>query len=129
MRRSRPGNDAVLSAMIFGGTPTVERYHGNPRVQAHGPGFSKILFGDDMVDDWEQYLDLMADSIFVNSGRSCISCSGIWASRHTEAIAEALAKRLGPVAPLPMNDPQSPLAAFTVPGAAKAINAQIEESC
>ena len=27
-------------AMIFGGTPTVERYHGNPKVQAHGPGFS-----------------------------------------------------------------------------------------
>ena len=42
-------------------------------------------------------------------------------------IAEALAKRLGPIAPLPMNDPKSPLAAFTVPGAAKAINAQIEE--
>ncbi len=114
-------------AMIFGGTPTVERYHGNPRVQAHGPGFSKILFGDDMVDDWEKYLDLMTDSIFANSGRSCISCSGIWASRHTEAIAEALAKRLGPVAPLPMNDPKSSLAAFTVPGTAKAINGQLEE--
>ncbi|TXT22037.1 MAG: aldehyde dehydrogenase, partial [Planctomycetota bacterium] len=114
-------------AMIFGGLPTVERYHGNPRVQAHGPGFSKILFGDDMVDDWEKYLDLMAESIFANSGRSCISCSGIWASRHTEEIAEALAKRLGPIAPLPMSDPKSPLAAFTVPGAAKAINAQIED--
>jgi acyl-CoA reductase-like NAD-dependent aldehyde dehydrogenase len=114
-------------AMIFGGLPTVERYHGNPRVQAHGPGFSKFLFGDDMVDDWEKYIDLMADSIFVNSGRSCISCSGIWASRHTEEIAEALAKRLGPVAPLPMSDPKSPLAAFTVPGVAKAINAQIED--
>ncbi|MBC7816273.1 MAG: aldehyde dehydrogenase family protein, partial [Planctomycetaceae bacterium] len=114
-------------AMIFGGIPTVERYHGNPRVQAHGPGFSKILFGDDMVDQWEKYIDLMAESVFANSGRSCISCSGIWASRHTEEIAEALAKRLGPIAPLPMNDPKSPLAAFTVPGAAKAVNAQIEE--
>ena len=27
-------------AMIFGGTSTVEQYKGNPRVQAHGPGFS-----------------------------------------------------------------------------------------
>ena len=63
-------------AMIFGGTATVERYHGDPRVQAHGPGFSKILFGDDTVDQWEDYLDLMFDSIYVNSGRSCISCSG-----------------------------------------------------
>ncbi|MCA9149359.1 MAG: aldehyde dehydrogenase family protein, partial [Planctomycetales bacterium] len=45
-------------AMIFGGTPTVERYKGNPSVQAHGPGFSKILLGDDCVDDWEKYIDL-----------------------------------------------------------------------
>src|SRR5262249_40886930 len=97
---------AVISScertMIFGGLPTVERYHGNPRVQAHGPGFSKILLGDDEVDNWEQYLDLMVDSVLINSGRSCISCSGIWASRHGKEIAEALAKRLGPVAPLPM---------------------------
>ncbi len=77
-------------AMIFGGTATVERYKGDPRVQAHGPGFSKILFGDDQVDNWEQHLDLMVDSIFANSGRSCISCSGIWVSRHGAEIADAL---------------------------------------
>jgi acyl-CoA reductase-like NAD-dependent aldehyde dehydrogenase len=114
-------------AMIFGGTATVERYHGDPRVQAHGPGFSKILLGNDVVDDWEKYLDLMFDSIYVNSGRSCISCSGIWASRHTEEIADALAKRLGPVAPKPMSDPDAGLAAFTLPGAAEAMHNQIEE--
>src|SRR5262252_9062681 len=38
--------------LIFGGTATVEQYAGNPRVQVHGPGFSKILIGDDCVDDW-----------------------------------------------------------------------------
>ena len=37
-------------SLIFGGTATVEQYKGNPRVQAHGPGFSKILLGDDKVD-------------------------------------------------------------------------------
>ncbi len=83
--------------MIFGGTATVERYKGNPRVQAHGPGFSKILLGDDMVDDWEKYIDLMADSVYLNSGRGCINCSGIWASRHTKEIAEALAETIGPI--------------------------------
>jgi len=113
-------------AMIFGGTATVERYKGDPRVQAHGPGFSKILFGDDCVDDWEQHLDLMFDSVYINSGRSCISCSGIWASRHTEKIADALAQRLGPVEPLPMTDPNAGLAAFTLPGAAEAMNNDIE---
>ncbi|MEX0729132.1 MAG: aldehyde dehydrogenase family protein, partial [Planctomycetaceae bacterium] len=114
-------------AMIFGGLPTVERYHGNPRVQVHGPGFSKIILGDDKVDEWEKHIDLMADSVLINSGRSCISCSGIWVSRHGAEIADAIARKLGPVAPLPMNDPKAPLAAFTVPGVAKAINDQIEE--
>jgi hypothetical protein len=114
-------------AMIFGGTATVKQYHGNPRVQPHGPGFSKILLGDDVVDKWENYLDIMVDSVLINSGRSCISCSGIWASRHGREIADAIAQRLGPVAPLPMADPKAALAAFTVPGAADAINDQIEE--
>jgi acyl-CoA reductase-like NAD-dependent aldehyde dehydrogenase len=119
--------ETCARSMIFGGTATVKQYHGNPRVQAHGPGFSKILLGDDVVDRWEEYLDLMLDSIYVNSGRSCISCSGVWASRHTEEIADALARRLGPIAPRPMSDPEAGLAAFTIPGAAAAINTQIEE--
>ena len=76
--------------MIFGGTATVERYKGDPKVQAHGPGFSKILLGDDKVDDWKKYLDLMVNSVLVNSGRGCINCSGIWVSRHAREIAEAL---------------------------------------
>jgi acyl-CoA reductase-like NAD-dependent aldehyde dehydrogenase len=113
-------------SLIFGGTQTVERYKGNPGVQVHGPGFSKILLGDDVVDDWEKYLDVMVDSIFVNSGRSCISCSGIWASRHTREIADALARRLGPIAPKPPDVPDSPLAAFTVPGVAEAISSEID---
>ncbi|GIT30638.1 MAG: hypothetical protein Ct9H300mP1_26840 [Planctomycetaceae bacterium] len=82
--------------MIFGGLATIERYVGNPRVSAHGPGFSKIFLGDDKVDDWEKYIDLMADSVYINSGRSCISCSGIWASRHTAEIADALASGWAP---------------------------------
>ncbi len=105
-------------AMIFGGLPTIQQYQGNPRVQAHGPGFSKILLGDDVVDRWEEYVDVMAESILLNSGRSCINCSSIWASRHTLEIAQALADRLGPIAALPPEDPAASLAAFTVPGMA-----------
>ena len=113
-------------SMIFGGTATVEQYRGNPRVQAHGPGFSKILLGDDVVDDWEKYIDLMAESIYINAGRGCINCSGVWASRHTREIAQALAERLGPIEVLPPDDAQAGLAAFTVPGMAKAIWDMIE---
>jgi acyl-CoA reductase-like NAD-dependent aldehyde dehydrogenase len=118
--------DACSRSLIFGGTPTVDRYRGNPRVQAHGPGFSKILFGDDQVDRWEEHLDVMVDSVFLNSGRSCINCSGIWASRHARDIAEALAERLGTVQPLPPDHPEAALAAFTVPGAADAISRAID---
>jgi acyl-CoA reductase-like NAD-dependent aldehyde dehydrogenase len=121
---------AVLAScdrsLVFGGVPTVDRYRGNPKVQAHGPGFSKILLGDDVVDGWENYLDVMVDSVFANSGRGCINCSGIWASRHTREIADALAKRLASLRPLPPDHPEASLAAFTVPGVAEAISQSID---
>src|SRR5215212_1635439 len=119
--------EACDRAMIFGGTATVDRYRGNPKVQAHGPGFSKILLGDDAVDRWPEYLDLMAESIYLNSGRGCINCSGVWASRHTREIADALAERLGPIDALPPENPKAGLAAFTVPGTGAAVWKQIEQ--
>jgi acyl-CoA reductase-like NAD-dependent aldehyde dehydrogenase len=118
--------DAVDRTMIFGGQPTVDRYRGNPKVQAHGPGFSKIVIGDDVVDRWEEFLDMMVDSVFLNSGRGCINCSGIWASRHTREIADAIAKRLSRIVPLPPDHPDASLAAFTVPGVAEAISKSID---
>jgi acyl-CoA reductase-like NAD-dependent aldehyde dehydrogenase len=118
--------DHCERSLIFGGTATVDRYRGNARVQAHGPGFSKIIFGDDQVDDWEKYLDVMVDSVFANSGRGCINCSGIWASRHTREIADALARRLAAVRALPPDHPEASLAAFTIPGAADSISASID---
>jgi len=118
--------DSCDRSLIFGGTATVDRYRGSARVQAHGPGFSKIIFGDDQVDDWEKYLDVMVDSVFANSGRGCINCSGIWASRHTREIADALARRLAGIRPLPPDHPDASLAAFTIPGAADSISASID---
>jgi acyl-CoA reductase-like NAD-dependent aldehyde dehydrogenase len=118
--------DAVDRTMIFGGQPTVDRYRGTPKVQAHGPGFSKIVIGDDVVDRWEEFLDVMVDSVFLNSGRGCINCSGIWASRHTREIADAIAKRLAAIVPLSPDHPDASLAAFTVPGVAEAISQSID---
>jgi acyl-CoA reductase-like NAD-dependent aldehyde dehydrogenase len=113
-------------SMIFGSAQTIEQYKGNPRVQVHGPGFSKILLGDDVVDRWEEYLDLMVESILINGGRSCINCSGIWASRHTREIAQALAERLGPIEPTTPDDPEASLAAFTVPEMARGVWGMLE---
>ena len=56
--------------------------------------------------DWEKYLDLMVESIYINSGRGCINCSGVWASRHTKEIAQAIAERIGPIEVKPPNDPR-----------------------
>ena len=113
-------------SMIFGGPQTIEQYAGNPKVQVHGPGYSKIFFGDDCVDDWQQHVDLMVDSVFRNGGRSCINCSSIYASRHTKEIATALAEKLGPIEALPPDDPAAGLAAFTIEGSAAAIWNAIE---
>lgn len=113
--------------MLFGGQQTVDQHKGNPRVSVHGPGFSKIVIGEDQIDRWEEYLDVMVDSVFANSGRSCINCSSIWVPRHGQAIADAIAQRLGPVEPLPPTDPKAALAAFTTKGVAEAMHNQIEE--
>lgn len=130
-----PGRHDVGSAllascprsMIFGSQKTIDQFAGNPKVQVHGPGFSKIFLGDDCVDDWEDYLDIMVESVYINGGRSCINCSGIFASRHTNEIADAIAQRLGPVEALPPDHPEAGLAAFTQQGVGKAIMGMVEQ--
>jgi acyl-CoA reductase-like NAD-dependent aldehyde dehydrogenase len=69
----------------------------------------------------------MAESIATNSGRGCINASGVWASRHTEEIAKALAAKLGPIDVKPPDDPEAKLAAFTVPGQGKSVWGVIEQ--
>lgn len=112
--------------LLFGGQATMDLYSGNPAVQVHGPGYSKVVLGDDAADAWRDYLDLMETSVFLNSGRSCINASSIWTPRHGRAIANALAERLASVRPRDPRDPAASLAAFTVPGVAEAISASID---
>jgi len=122
---------AILSScrrsMIFGGPATVEQYSGNEKVQVHGPGYSKVLFGEDCVDQWERHVDLIVDSVYRNGGRSCLNASSVYAPRHTKEIAEAVAAKLGPIEVLPPDNPEAGLAAFTIPGVAQAIWGSIEK--
>ena len=118
--------DSCARSLIFGGAQTVDRYRGDSRVQAHGPGFSKILLGDDQVDDWERYVDVMVESVFINSGRSCINCSGIWASRHTPRDCRRAGAAACGGSPLPTDHPDAGLAAFSVPGVADAVSRSID---
>src|ERR1051325_3015289 len=44
-------------SLLFGDASTTNTWANDPRVEIHGPGYSKIIIGADCVDDWEQYLD------------------------------------------------------------------------
>lgn len=113
-------------SMLFGGGPTTAPWVGDPRVEIHGPGYSKVLLGDDCADDWEQYVDLMADSVAANGGRSCINASSIWTPRHGREIAEAIAERFAKIRPLPADDENATLAAFANRAFAEQISAAID---
>jgi hypothetical protein len=113
-------------AMIFGDKATTDLYAHNSAVQAHGPGWSKILLGDDQVERWPEFLDLMVDSIAANGGRSCLNASAILTPKYAAEIADALARRLASLAPLPATDEQARLAAFANPKLADIIDRTIE---
>lgn len=116
----------VDRAMLFGDESTTRPWRDDPRVELHGPGYSKVLLGEDCCEDWPRYIDVMASSIAANAGRSCINASAIWTPRHGREIAQALARRLAPIAALPADDPRAEIAAFAHPAAAEAISATID---
>jgi acyl-CoA reductase-like NAD-dependent aldehyde dehydrogenase len=114
-------------ALIFGDANTVAQYRDNPKFSVHGPGFSKILIGSDCVDHWEQYIDLMVSSIADNGGRSCINASAVVVPRHGKEIADALAKKLGPLRPQAADSPDARLSGFANPKMADYIDGAIDE--
>jgi acyl-CoA reductase-like NAD-dependent aldehyde dehydrogenase len=114
-------------SLVFGDKNTTAQYAGNPAIQIHGPGYSKILIGDDEIERWPEFIELIASSISDNGGRSCINVSAVVVPRHAREIAEALAATLGPVAPLPARDDRARLSAFANPAMANGIDAQVEE--
>ncbi|HEY1050246.1 MAG TPA: aldehyde dehydrogenase family protein [Prosthecobacter sp.] len=98
--------------LVFGDVAMAKMYEGNPRVQVHGPGWSKIIIGEDKIENWQEYVDLMVSSISDNGGRSCINASAILVPKYGKEIAEALAQRLGPVEPLPADSENARLSGF-----------------
>jgi hypothetical protein len=117
-------------SMFFGDVSAVGGWEGDPRVELHGPGYSKILIGDDMLegDRWQEHVGLMAASIAENGGRSCVNASGIWvAASHAERVAEAVAAKLATIVPRAADDDQATLAPFADPRVAERISAQIDQ--
>lgn len=116
----------VDRAMLFGDASTTGAWTDDPRIEIHGPGYSKVLLGDDSAGEWEKYLDPIVSSITANAGRSCLNASAIWTPRFGRDLAEALARRLACVEALPANDPRAEVAAMADPRVAEAIDAMIE---
>jgi acyl-CoA reductase-like NAD-dependent aldehyde dehydrogenase len=113
-------------SMLFGDESTVRPWKHDPRVQLHGPGWSKVLLGADAADDWRSHLDVMVTSIAENGGRSCLNASGVWLPSHGRRVAAALAERLAAIEPKPLDDPAASLAAFSNPTVAHRISALID---
>jgi len=112
--------------MVFGDVASTRMWQGDPRIEVHGPGYSKIVIGEDCADVWEQYLDVMVSSILENSGRSCINASGVWTPSHAAEIAEALAARLAAVVPRDEDDEQAQIAPFANAALAERISQTID---
>jgi len=108
--------------------PQPPEFENDPRVEIHGPGFSKVIIGADCIDNWEDYLDVIVASIAENGGRSCVNASAVWAPDHVDEIAEALAKRLAQIVPRAATDEQALLAPFTDEGVARRISTIIDQN-
>ena len=114
-------------ALIFGDANTVAQYRDNPKFSVHGPGFSKILIGNDKIENWPEYIDLMVSSIAENGGRSCVNASAVVVPKYAREIAQALSEKLGPVLPLGPADEGARLSGFANPKMADHIDSAIDE--
>jgi len=125
------GAAAILTAcgraLLFGDKSTTDRYASNPAIELHGPGYSKILIGEDQIESCPEFIDLMVSSVSENGGRSCINASAIVVPRYAAEIADALGKKLGPVAPTRLEDPKARLSGFANSKMADSIDGAIEE--
>lgn len=113
---SHEGAADILSgcgrALLFGDAKTTAPWQNDPRVEIHGPGYSKVVIGEDQIDHFEDHLDVLIDSVAKNGGRSCINASTILVPRRGDAVADAIAARIAAIAPRPADDPDAALCAF-----------------
>jgi acyl-CoA reductase-like NAD-dependent aldehyde dehydrogenase len=112
--------------IMFGDVAAVGKFKNDPRIELHGPGYSKVVIGEDCIDDWEKYIDIIASSILENGGRSCINASGVWVTRHADKIAEALAERFAKVVPRSADDEEAQIAPFADGAVGERISAMVD---
>ncbi len=125
------GGDAIVlgcgRGIVFGSDATVKKYAKYPNIQVHGSGRSKVLVGEDQVDQWEEFLDVLVESVSANGGRSCINASSVLLPSRFDEISNAMAKRLAAIEPRARDDDDALLCGFANPDFAKAINDAIDD--
>lgn len=117
----------VHRSMVFGDVSTTKQWIDDARVEVHGPGYSKVILGDDAADHWGDHVDVIESSILTNGGRSCINASGVWTPRNGRLLAENLAERLAKVEARSADDPDALIAAFPDPNIAERISTMIDQ--
>jgi len=123
------GGEIVRStgrSMFFGDAAAVGTVAGDPRVELHGPGYSKLFIGPDRISRWKDSIDLIAASVVENGGRSCVNASGVWVPSHAEEIAGALAERFAKIQPRAADDDGAEIAPFVDRAVAERISRQID---
>lgn len=113
--------------MLFGDVGAVKHWAADPRIELHGPGYSKVVLGDDAAEEWEKYIDVIVRSIADNGGRSCVNASGVWTPANADKIAEAVAQRLAQITPRSEEDPEAAIAPFADAKVAARINSMVEQ--
>lgn len=122
-------------SMLFGDAKTVGPWAKDEKVELHGPGWSKVILGPDVVDDPDrisELIPLIAQSVAANGGRSCINASGLWMPRDEGApsrgrdTALQLARELAKVTALPLDHPDASLAAWSDPDVAHRISEYVD---
>lgn len=112
--------------MLFGDSTTTDPYKNDHRVELHGPGFSKVIIGEDRVKNWKDYIDVIADSIAANGGRACVNASAVWTPSHGKEIAQALSEKLAKIKARPWDDPNAEVSAFANPDIPDRISGMID---
>lgn len=113
-------------SLLFGEAAIAKRYAGDPRIEVHGPGYSKVLIGEDRIDAWRDLIPILAESVAANGGRSCVNASCVVVPRYGREIAAALAERLAAIVPRDADDQAATLAGFANPAVAESISASID---
>ncbi len=128
---SHEGSAAILEdcdySLLFGDAKVAKVHEDSRRVEVHGPGHSKVIIGEDEIDDFEQHLDVIVASILDNGGRSCVNASTICVPRRADELAQALAERMIEWVPRDPDDSEAGLAAFADPNVARWCDGIVEQ--